>query len=75
MVTDSSKYLKEIFSDEELLMFELPEVETLPEKVGKLLEDPDRMQRMADAGRMEVLEHHTWEARARELEEGLLKDL
>ncbi len=75
VVTDSSKYLKEIFSDEELLMFELPEVETLPEKVGKLLEDPDRMQRMADAGRMEVLEHHTWEARARELEEGLLKDL
>ena len=76
-VTDSSVYMKEEFSQKEeeipkLIMFELPEIDRLPDTVKCLLEDTDRMQEIAEQGSCYAREHHTWRNRARELEDDLL---
>lgn len=82
VVTDSSIYMKEEFGVsgtkedvERLLMFELTELEELPETVRKLLNDEERLQEMADCGYQYAREKHTWKNRAQELEEDLLSEL
>lgn len=80
-VTDSSVYMHETFngdpldSSAELVMFELNQISRLPETVKALLQDPARMQQIADTGRKKALANHTWQARARELHEDLLTHL
>jgi hypothetical protein len=80
-VTDSSVYMKEAFcgdlnkSDAELVMFELDEIDGLPDKIRYLLDNTDVAQRIADNGYERALESETWEARARELDRDLLGDL
>lgn len=76
-VTDSSVYMREEFGREDaaLVMFELTELAGLPERIRALLADPDRMQRIADQGRICAMEKYTWRERARELEEDLLSQL
>lgn len=70
VVSDASVYLNQIFSDE-LLLFELEEIDVLPDMVKTLLNDADAIQEMADKGRSIALKQHTWEARANELEADL----
>ncbi len=74
VATDSSVYLREVFSEEEALIFELTELDQLPDRIKALLADEEKMQRMADLGCEKTLRHHTWEERAHELYEGLLKN-
>lgn len=80
-VSDSSIYMKEEFCGDiaddkaELLLFELEEIDQLPLKVKELLADAKRMQQIADLGRQKALAHHTWKARALELQEDLLSQL
>lgn len=76
-VTDSSVYMREEFGreDDELVMFELTELEGLPGRIRALLADPEKMQRIADRGRVCALKKHTWRERARELEDDLLSQL
>ena len=77
-LSDSSVYMKEEFCgdidnpDAELVMFELDEIDALPQTVKELLANPKRMQQIADRGREKALPGHTWQVRARELHEDLL---
>lgn len=79
-ITDTSVYMKEEFcgvkseeSDKrELLMFELMEIERLPEQVKEFLAHREEMQQIADRGYEKEKIEHTWSARAVELEKDLL---
>ncbi len=81
--TDSSGYMKEEFSgyegpkgqEEELLFFELEELDKLPLQIQELLSDPKKAQRIADRGYQKAKNYHTWRARAIELEQDLLAQL
>jgi glycosyltransferase involved in cell wall biosynthesis len=69
VVSDSSRYLKEQFENHrELELFELEEIETLPDIVEGLLSDLPRAQQMADRGRAAAQARHTWAHRAIEIE-------
>ncbi len=81
-VSDTSGYMKEEFygSDEdgdrqELLLFELEELQELPKRVQALLEDTERMQAIADRGYEKAKKFHTWKQRAEELETNLLCEI
>jgi hypothetical protein len=69
-VTDSSVYMKEAFGDE-LVMFELNEIDALPDKIKYLLDNPDVAQKIADSGYERAMKSETWEARAKELDRDL----
>ncbi len=76
-VTDSSVYMKEEFPDtdrvqQKLVMFELTQIDQLPDLVRELLYDTDQMQQIADRGYVYAKEHHTWKCRAKELQQDLL---
>lgn len=67
-VTDDSIYLKEQFADgEDIVFYSLSALEKLPELVSGLLQDPARMQCIADCGYHNASAHHTWAHRAAEL--------
>ena len=82
-VSDTSGYMKEEFcgfkngteDDRELVMFELEEMDKLPELVKEVLENPQKAQAIADRGYEKAKKSHTWEARALELEQDLLNCL
>lgn len=70
-LTDSSVYLDEILHDgTDCMIYSLAQLEKLPEIAKGLLEDPDRMQRIADNGYEMAKAGHTWAHRA-----NLLHDL
>ena len=72
-VSDTSGYMEEEFqSDEDMILFDLEELDTLPEKVGKLLANPDLAQEIAERGYQKAKHYHTWAARAKELKTDLL---
>ena len=48
-------------------MYSLDSLEKLPEIIKGLLDDPMRMQRIADAGYQMAKNGHTWEHRAEEI--------
>ncbi len=75
VVTDSSQYLKEEFSNDEFVMFELTEIDCLAQTVTGLLQHPDQMQAIADRGLSAAKERHTWGHRACELESDLISTL
>ncbi len=72
VVTDSSVYLKEEFADNELIMFELNDINSLPDIVKDLLSDEERMQQIADAGYQKAEYAHSLLSRAKELDAELL---
>ena len=60
-VTDDSSYLREQFTDgEDIVFYSLNALNKLPELVSGLLQDPVRMQRIADRGYDNASAHHTW---------------
>lgn len=81
-VTDSSKYMREEFvssdpidgASDDLVMFELEEIDALPDKIKFLLENPDKAQAIADRGYKKAF-NHTWAARAEELDRDLLSQI
>ncbi len=74
-VTDSSNFMKENFKEDEVQQFELTEIATLPDKINALLQNPEKMQELADVGYERAKKDCTWKARAIELHEDLLKPL
>ena len=67
-VTDDSIYLKEQFADgEDIVFYSLSALDKLPGLVNELLQDPERMQHIADCGYDNASTHHTWAHRAAEL--------
>ena len=72
VVTDSSHYLKETFSDKDLYIFELEEIRNLPDHINELLSDEDALQSLANNGYDTAKKSHTWRSRAEELHKDLL---
>lgn len=78
-VTDESIYMQEEFQSypqtdfdsAEVVLFRLKEIDSLAHTVKWLLDNPTKMQRIAENGRKKAISSHTWECRARELQEGL----
>lgn len=81
-VTDSSKYMREEFvssddideTKDDLIMFELEQLEELPKKIQYLLNNLDKAQTIADRGYKKAF-NHTWAARAEELDRDLLSQI
>lgn len=65
VVTDDSTYIKREFRDgEELSMFSLRELGSLPERVFSLFGHMEEAQQMAERGYTAAKENHTWKSRA-----------
>lgn len=75
-LTDHSIYLDEILTDgENVVFYDLKNLDDLPELTKELLADEARMERIAKNGYDLTMREHTWACRVRELEEMLLKKL
>jgi hypothetical protein len=71
-LTDESIYLREELQDNvNIKFYSLTELEKLPELVTELLQQPDRMKAIIEAGYHKAKRSHTWECRARILQQSL----
>ena len=71
-LTDSSIYLRQILTDgENVIFYDLQRLEELPDRVKTLLEDPERLERIAANAYTCAKEDHTWQHRAAALLETL----
>lgn len=69
-LTDESIYLRQKMQDNfDIRFYSLLELEKLPELVMELLQQPDRMKAIIEAGYHKAKESHTWECRARTLQQ------
>lgn len=67
-VSDETTYLREHFKDgEELVLFNLMDIEALPDKIRYLLEHEDVRRKIAQNGYQTAKQNHTWGKRAEEL--------
>lgn len=67
-LTDSSDYLDEYLRHgENALVYDLKNLEELPELAEKFLGNPEKMQAVADAGFQMAGKYHTWKDRAMEI--------
>ncbi|NBH13895.1 glycosyltransferase family 1 protein [Lachnospiraceae bacterium] len=65
VLSDSSRRLKEEFTDQEdLILFDLQELNGLPGRVKRFLEDHERLQRIAENGYHKAVNKHLWTNRA-----------
>lgn len=66
-VTDESKYILENFEDDkELVVFSLKNIESLPQRIRNLLENPEMASEIAENGYRKV-QNHTWAARVADM--------
>lgn len=69
VISDTSLYMQEQFENHtEVELFELEAIQELPAIVEDLLQDLQRAQAIADAGRRKTLQGHTWQQRAQQIE-------
>ena len=67
-ISDRSTHLEEKFQvGEDIVLFDLKQIEALPGRIRELLSDEAKMQRIAANGRKKVMEGHLWIHRAKEL--------
>lgn len=62
-------------TQQDMLLFELEEIETLPQRVKRVLADNAYAKAIADRGYEKAKRLHTWKMRAKELEEDVLSIL
>ena len=75
-ITDHSRYLDEILSDKKnVIFYDLEEIGHMPEKVKSLLNEPEKMEHIAQNGYRLAIENHTWFKRAETLCKMLLYQL
>ena len=68
VVSDKSTRLEEEFVDgEDIILFNLAQINELPKRVKALLQDGERLKRIAESGAKKVIEKHLWIHRAKEL--------
>lgn len=66
-VTDTSTYIEECFTDrEDLLLYQPRSIDKLAESLWNLLENPEKMEKIATSGCEKVKKEHTWEQRMKE---------
>ena len=71
-LTDDSIYLREVLADgEDVVFYSLKELDKLSAIVADLLQNPAKMQGIADHGYQTALAGHTWEHRAAQLLEAI----
>ncbi len=67
-LTDDSIYLQEQFTDgDQIVFYSTADLDGLSKTAAALLQDPGRMQRIADSGYAAAAACHTWRRRAEEL--------
>jgi hypothetical protein len=67
-VTDYSGYLAEQFEDnKDIVFFSWENIGELPDKIGNLLEDGDRLSFISNNGQRKASRNHTWEKRAEDI--------
>lgn len=67
-LTDESRYLKKNFTQfDDIAMYRLDQLDELPGMIGKLLENKQLQQRIAENAYQRVKREHTWEVRAGQL--------
>jgi len=66
-LTDHSKYLDEIFTEEEIGFFDIQHIEEIPEQIKQLLSNDASLKKKARAAYAKVEQLHTWTARAASL--------
>ncbi len=67
-VTDTSPLIQEQFiSGEDLLIYQLDQLEQIPSQLEILLGDEDQKSYIAENGYQKAIAHHTWKARVTEL--------
>lgn len=67
-LTDDSIYLRETLTDgEDVVFYSLKELDELSPIVSDLLQNPDKMQSIAEHGYQTARSGHTWEHRAKQL--------
>ncbi|MCR5467753.1 MAG: glycosyltransferase [Lachnospiraceae bacterium] len=67
-LTDKTRYLEKEFKDgEDIVFYDLENLEALPDKIRTILSDEKWQERMEEAAYKKALEYHTWNARIREL--------
>lgn len=77
VVSESTVYMREIFNDTEddkqdVLLFELEDLEILPERIKYMLNHEEKAQQIIERGYCKTKECHTWEKRAEEIDKELL---
>ena len=67
-ITDTSKYMSEFFEDKrDLVLYELKDMETIPQAIRYYEEHPEEAVKIADSAYSSVVVKHTWQNRAIEL--------
>lgn len=67
-LTDSSTYLKRIFtSGENIIFYDLKHLDELPQQVTELLHNSDQMNFISENGYTEAKLHHTWKNRVEQM--------
>lgn len=68
LITDNTAYLKGRFEDQkDMLIFDLEEIENLPDKLKVYLEKEECREQIAQSGWKKAIGQHTWDCRAEEL--------
>lgn len=68
VVTERNPYMESAFSPgEELVLYDLADLATLPKQIAELLENPVLLSRIAERGYQNAHMLHTWDKRASEL--------
>lgn len=74
--TDWSRYLTEVLEDgADLMMYELDELERLPEQLHRLLADRTQWEALQKHGYAAAVDAHTWAHRARQLHKEVLSKI
>lgn len=69
-VSDKTSYLEKNFTDgKDIILFDLENIYSLPQKIKNLLADMDTASKIAAKGKENALKHHTWLNRANSLME------
>ena len=65
LITDSSVYLEEILQDgRDCILYTLDTIEAMPDRVKKLLAQPEKLQEIVNSGYRIAAQDHTWAKRA-----------
>lgn len=67
-MTNKHKILETLFEDgKEVVTYSIEKPETLPNIIKDLLQNPEKMQEIADAGYQKAIKKHTWEKRGEQI--------
>lgn len=68
VLSDKSTRLEEEFADgKDIALFDLAQIDALPDRVKTLLADDEELKKIAENGRRKVMQKHLWIHRAKEL--------